>query len=274
MSKHSLAAVLFSDITGFSSLASTNEAKALQLIEMNRQHQKPIIQKYGTFIKEMGDGMMATFKSARDAIACAYEIQSTVPNALNSKIRIGIHLGDIEEVHGDVFGDGVNIASRIESVAEPGAIFISESVYSSIKSRDDIQTVFIGEKNLKNIAEPVKCYKVLRVDESVLKSTRNKYSPTVWVLLVIIFISALLIFRVIQKQTTYDNPTIVVLPFSQLAGDSSDLLLQKGISYELISSLGKNERFTVINSLTSTRYLSTFNPFERRLPICHRLIIL
>ena len=108
---------MFTDLVGYSHLANSDEVKALELIEINRLHQKPLIKKYGTFVKEMGDGFLGKFKSALDAVACAIEIQKNVPDELKNQIRIGIHLGDISEKNSDIFGDGVNIASRLEGLA-------------------------------------------------------------------------------------------------------------------------------------------------------------
>ena len=151
---------MFTDIVGFSALASTNEEEALKLLDINRVHQKQIIEKHGVYLKEMGDGVLAKFTSAYDSIRCAMEIQDHAPQELKQRIRIGIHLGDVSEKEGDVFGDGVNIASRLESKAKPGSIYFSDSVYQAIKGRDEIQSVYIGTFRLKNIKDPVRTYAI------------------------------------------------------------------------------------------------------------------
>lgn len=261
--KH-LAAIIFTDLVGFSKLANTNEEKALELIEINRHHQKPIIKKYGSFVKEIGDGMLAKFRSAFDAVACAIEIQNSTPPALANKIRIGIHLGDITEENGDVFGDGVNLASRLESIATPGSIYISDSVYNAIKSLDTITTEFIGDKELKNIADPVKCYKVLGVKPGAALKPSKRPAPSkslmTFLVLVVIVVATVLIQT--NWKNSKDKPSIAVLPFKQIEGDTSDLFLEKGITEELIKSLGKNTSLVVINPVTTLRYLASVNPFE------------
>jgi len=261
--KH-LAAIIFTDLVGFSKLANTNEEKALELIEVNRLHQKPLIKKYGSFVKEIGDGMLAKFRSAFDAVACAIEIQNSTPSALVNKIRIGIHLGDITEENGDVFGDGVNLASRLESIAAPGSIYISDSVYNAIKSLHTITTEFVGDKELKNIADPVKCYKVLGVKSgATLKpSKRPAHSKSFITFLFLVVIVVASVLMLINRKNTKDNPIITVLPFKQFEGDTSDLFLEKGITEELIRSLGKNTSLVVINPVSTLRYIASVNPFE------------
>jgi class 3 adenylate cyclase/TolB-like protein/Tfp pilus assembly protein PilF len=165
MNQRILSAVMFTDIVGYSALSSRNEEEALDLILINRNHQKPIIEKYGVFVKEMGDGMMARFSSASDSVMCAMEIQDTAPKELAEKIRIGIHLGDVTENDGDIFGDGVNVASRLESKAAPGRIYISDSVHNAIKGRDDIFTKYVGAFKLKNLKDPIKTYVVIQKEE-------------------------------------------------------------------------------------------------------------
>ena len=265
MVKHKhLAAIIFTDLVGFSKIANTNEAKALELIEINRHHQKPIIKKYGSFVKEIGDGILAKFTSAFDAVACSIEIQNSTPPALLNKIRIGIHLGDITEENGDVFGDGVNLASRLESIAAPGAIYISDSVYNAIKSIDDIKTEYLGDKELKNIADSVKCYKVLgvKLGATLKPSKRPAFNSRLMTFLLLVVMVVVTVLIVTNRNNTKDIPMITVLPFKQLEGDTSDLFLEKGMTEELIRSLGKNTSLIVINPKSTLRYFATINPFE------------
>ena len=161
-SSRQLAAIMFSDIVGYTAMMGKDEAKALRWIKQNREIQKPLIEKYnGRFFKEMGDGMLAHFSSALDSIQCALEIQRTAREEFEGELRIGIHLGDVTVEEEDVVGDGVNIASRLQSIADPGGIYISESVHKSIRGRLDITTQYLGEIELKNVDFPVKTYAVL-----------------------------------------------------------------------------------------------------------------
>jgi tetratricopeptide (TPR) repeat protein len=151
-SKHKLAAIMFSDIVGYTALMGKDEQKALAILYQNRQiHNSCINNHGGKMLKEMGDGILAQFNSAADAVLCAVEIQQMARARIDGKLRIGIHLGDIVVEQSDVFGDGVNIASRLQSIADPGGIYISESVQKAIRSRNDIQTKYLAEVALKNV---------------------------------------------------------------------------------------------------------------------------
>jgi len=157
-----LAAVMFTDIAGYTALMSKDEQKALTLLQKNRELQQPLAEKHnGEFLKEMGDGTLLCFQSALDAVSCAMQIQETVKDDPDLNLRIGIHLGDIVFKDGDVFGDGVNVASRIETLAETGGIFISEEVYRSVRNQPDIQVEFKGEEQLKNVDHLVKIYTII-----------------------------------------------------------------------------------------------------------------
>ena len=128
-----LAAIMFTDIVGYTALMGEDEQKAFDLLRKNRQVQRPLIEKYGgRWIKELGDGVMATFSNATDAVLCAGAIQKTCLDISDLKLRIGINLGEVIFEDNDVFGDGVNIASRLQSLAPAGGIFISESVQQNI----------------------------------------------------------------------------------------------------------------------------------------------
>ncbi|MCK5148980.1 hypothetical protein KAR48_19650 [bacterium] len=160
MTEHrKLAAVMFTDIAGYTALMSKDEQKALQILQKNKDIQKPLVKKYqGDFLKEIGDGTLLCFQSVVDALHCAIEIQQKVKDDPDLNLRIGIHLGEIVFKEGDIFGDGVNVASRIEQLAEAGGIYISGQVYRTIRNKPDIEAAFLGEKNLKNVEHPVKIY--------------------------------------------------------------------------------------------------------------------
>ena len=135
-----LAAIMFTDIVGYTALMGSDEQKAMQLLEQNRNLQKPLIEQYrGKYLKDIGDAILASFSSAGDAVSCALAIQNALSDDQELTLRIGIHLGDITFKDEDVFGDGVNIASRIQSIADPGGIYISESIHKAIRGRGDIQ---------------------------------------------------------------------------------------------------------------------------------------
>ncbi len=160
--KRQLAAIMFTDIVGYTSLMGEEEERALELLRKNRDLQKPLIEQHnGKWIKEIGDGVIAMFDSALDSVQCAVDIQKASRAGFEGKIRIAIHLGDITIEDNDVYGDGVNIASRLQSIALPGGICISESVQRAIRGRSEIQLKYLGSFELKNVNYPVNTYSIL-----------------------------------------------------------------------------------------------------------------
>ncbi len=151
-----LAAIMFTDIVGYTALMGNDEQKAFELLNINRAIQKPAIEQFnGRWIKELGDGVMASFNTVSDAVNAAVKIQQDCHTANKFQLRIGIHQGEVVTEAGDIFGDAVNIAARIQSAAKPGAIYVSESVHHNVANKKDIQTNFEKEEILKNIIEPV-----------------------------------------------------------------------------------------------------------------------
>ena len=166
-STHRLAAIMFTDIVGYTALMNRDESTAMALLARNRELQSRLIKQFGgTFLKEMGDGTLASFNSATDAILCAGAIQNSAREH-DLTLRIGIHQGEVVYKDGDVFGDGVNIASRIEPLAESGGIIVTESVHRNVGNKTGITTAFLGEHELKNVRDKWNLYSVL-VDSSVL----------------------------------------------------------------------------------------------------------
>ncbi|MCH7515006.1 MAG: adenylate/guanylate cyclase domain-containing protein, partial [Bacteroidetes bacterium] len=154
-----LAAIMFTDIVGYTVLMGKDTGKALEIVHISKEIQKPLVEKHnGTWLKEMGDGAMAQFSSAMDAVNCSIEIQESARGKLDAKLRIGIHLGDVTVEEDDVHGDGVNVASRLESIADPGGVYISESIEKAIKGQTDVQAKYLGEIHLKNVAYGVRTY--------------------------------------------------------------------------------------------------------------------
>src|SRR5476649_2751857 len=163
-----LAAILAADVVGFSRLTSADEDRTLARLRALRSDliDPTIAVHNGRVFKRTGDGALVEFRSVVDAVRCAIEVQNAmvdrnagVPDDRRIVFRIGIHLGDVvEESDGDLMGDGINIAARLEGIAAPGAICISEQAYWQVKSRLDLAVTDLGPTQLKNIAEPVRAY--------------------------------------------------------------------------------------------------------------------
>jgi adenylate cyclase len=163
-----IAAILCADVVGYSRLAGSDEDRVLARLRTLRSDliDPTIAVHHGRIVKRTGDGALVEFRSVVDAVRCAVEVQNAmiernagVASERRIEFRIGIHLGDVvEESDGDLMGDGVNIAARLEGVAAPGAICLSEDAYRQVKGRLDLAVTDLGPTRLKNIAEPIRAY--------------------------------------------------------------------------------------------------------------------
>jgi class 3 adenylate cyclase/TolB-like protein/tetratricopeptide (TPR) repeat protein len=262
-----LAAIMFTDIVGYTKLMGADENHALVLLRRNREIHRTNIEKYhGHLVKEMGDGILAKFASSTDAIHCAIEIQKQAQKTnLNERIRIGIHLGEITEENNDTFGDGVNIASRLQTIADPGGIYISESFQKSIRAQADIRTRFLGEFELKNVDFKLRTYAVLGHDlPKTLPSKIKELSGIGWrekilrsPMLYMVVISLALAGWWAQKQLINKEPTIsslVFLPFDNYTGSDTLDYLMAGMHDALIGEAGKIQALRVPGTKTANAY--------------------
>jgi adenylate cyclase len=258
---------MFTDIVGYTALMGSDEDHAFKVLHQNREIHNYLIKKFkGKLIKEMGDGMLVSFDLAADAAQCAIEIQKRAREELKGQIRIGIHLGDITFEHEDVFGDGVNIASRLQSITDPGGIYLSESLQKSIRGKIDIQTKYLGEFKLKNVDYPVRTYAVqgdgLPIPTSTkIKSLKNKSAKKRIFRSVSLYIVLLFLLLaggwLIRNEFFVDQSTItslVVLPFDNFTGDDELEYFVAGMHSSLISDIGKISALRVISKTTSNAY--------------------
>ncbi|MEM6822010.1 MAG: adenylate/guanylate cyclase domain-containing protein [Verrucomicrobiota bacterium] len=170
-----LAAVMFTDVVSFSSQMHADEAKTLADVKRDMSYMKELAETYnGRVFKRLGDGMLLHFKTAGDAVRCGVAFQQAMVNGFgpedspsNLQHRVGIHLGDMYVSESEVMGDSVNIASRLQSIAEPGGICISQTVYEIVKNKLSVKAIHLGQKELKNIAQAIDVYRILvnAVDE-------------------------------------------------------------------------------------------------------------
>ncbi len=157
--KRKLAAIMFTDMVGYTALMQDDEPKARKLNERQREILAPLVKKHdGEVLQYVGDGTFCTFISAIEAVNCAIEVQWALIKEKDIYLRIGIHVGDVVRKGEEIYGDGVNVASRIEPLAEPGGIFISGRVYDDIRNQPNMEAEYLGEKELKNVDHPIKIY--------------------------------------------------------------------------------------------------------------------
>ena len=218
-SQRRLAAILAADVVGYSRLMERDEAGTLTTLKARRRGVlEPLIAKYeGRIFKVTGDGVMVEFGSAVNAVQCANELQLGMaaandgqPSDRHVVLRIGVNLGDVVVEGSDLYGDGVNIAARLEAIADPGGIIVSGTAFDHIKSKVKVGFDDLGAQNLKNIAEPVRAYRVIG-------------TPAVAA-------AAMLVS---------DKPSIAVLPFTNLSGDPEQEYFSDGITEDIISGLAR-----------------------------------
>jgi TolB-like protein len=242
-----------------------DEKKAFEFLNKNRQIQKPIIAQYnGKWIKELGDGVLASFNTVSDAVNAAIKIQQTCNALKEFQLRIGIHLGEVIFENDDVFGDGVNVASRIQAIASPGSIFISEAVHNSISNKKDFQTRFFIEQKLKNVTQPIKVYQIIADGVVTAHQHLNqKIKPNRNVLIItialLIILAAIFLFKglstpkpanTISSDTSLEK-SIAVLPFRNISPDTTQEYFSDGLSEELLNLLAKNPQLKVIGRTSS-----------------------
>ena len=236
-----LTAILAADVAGYSRLMGADEEGTHARVTAHfRELVNPkIAEHHGRIVKNTGDGCLAEFASVVDAVRCAVEMQrgmiernAGTPAEKRIEFRAGINLGDVIAERDDIFGDGVNIAARLEALAEPGGVFISNTVYDHVRDRLPLAFENLGEHQVKNIARPVQVYRVR--DRSVRAAERLSASP--------------------QPLPLPDKPSIAVLPFANMSGDPEQEYFADGMVEEIITALSRIRWLFVIASNSSFTY--------------------
>ena len=247
-----LAAILAADVVGFSRMTGADEDGTLGRLRALRSNLiDPVTSaNHGRVFKRTGDGILVEFRSVVEAVRCAIEIQKAMidrnagaPDDSSMEFRIGIHIGDVvEESDGDLMGDGVNITARLEGIAEPGAICLSEDAYRQVRGRLDLTVADLGPKQLKNIAEPVRVYSL-----KVGQPAQPKVAPQ----------ADLAMAGRPPAATLPDKPSIAVLAFDNLSGDPEQEYFSDGISEDIITDLSMLSELHVVARNSSFVYKKT-----------------
>ena len=233
-----LAAILAADVAGYSRLMAADEGRTLAQLKADRREavDPAIVDHRGRIVKLMGDGLLVEFASVVDAVECAAAMQralaarnAALPADRRMALRIGVHLGDVILEDGDIFGDGVNIAARLEGLAEPGGIALSGDVRNAIRGKVDLTFEDLGECHLKNIDVPVRVCRVPAVAFGVSAMGSAQQPP----------IAA-------GPASLPDRPSIAVLPFENMSGDPEQAYFSDGIAEDLITDLSKVSGLFVI----------------------------
>jgi adenylate cyclase len=244
-----LAAILAVDVAGYSRLMGSDEEGTLASLRAIRREvgDPKILEHRGRIVKTTGDGLLVEFASVVDAVRCAVEVQREmlarnvyVPAGRRLEFRMGINVGDIIIEDGDIFGDGVNIAARLEALAEPGGICISAAAHEQVRDRLDFAFADLGEQQVKNIARPVRVYSI---------GSRSSGTPVVEV-------QAISATPTPQPLALPEKPSIAVLPFTNMSGDPEQEYFSDGITEDLITALSRLRWFFVIARNSSFVYKS------------------
>ena len=283
--KRKLSAVFSTDVKEYSRLMSQDERGTIRTLTAFKETMSGLIEQYkGRVVDSPGDNLLAEFGSAVDAVNCAVEVQrdlaernAELPPARRMEFRIGINVGDIVEEEGRIYGDGVNIAARMESLAEGGGICISGTAHDQVNNKIGLEYEFLGVKSVKNIPEPVRVYRVLsfpgaaahRVVEAKSKlKVRRRRAILITAAATVCVAAALVWYFLIRPSSPSiepaseekmafplpDKPSIAVLPFANMTGDSNKEYLCDGISDQIITGLSMVPRLFVIARNSSFTY--------------------
>jgi TolB-like protein/class 3 adenylate cyclase len=234
---HQLAAILFADIVGYTAMMQEDENSALEKITRFRQVIDIIAEELdGKIIQYYGDGCLLLFSSATDAVEFAKLLQTDFCEEPKVPVRIGIHMGDVLISGGNVFGDVVNIASRIQSLAPPGGIYFSEMVYRNIANKKGMDSVFVKEELLKNVKIAIRIYQLI---------TENMPSPVV------------VPENIVTFSKSIEDNSIAVLPFANLSSDKEQEYFSDGLTEDIITQLSKIKSFKVISRTSVMQYKKT-----------------
>ncbi len=285
---HRLVAIMFTDIEGYTALMQKDESNAITLRNRHREVFDTFTKKYsGRILQYYGDGTLSTFDSAIDAVRCAIQMQLAFQQEPQIPVRIGIHSGDIIFSEEDIIGDGVNVASRVESLATAGSVFISGKVYDEVKNQPDIQVTPMGKFELKNVDLPVDVYAIsnpglaIPASDELQGKARSFSDKTVSnkpglgsnsgiriAVAAAVVILAVLLFYNLNKPGAVDESneigqfpneeivkkSIAVLPFRNDSNDSSNIYIINGLMESILNNLQKIEDLRVISRTSVEKY--------------------
>lgn len=262
-----LVAIMFTDIVGYTAMMQKDENEAVSIIEQHRQILKKYIERHqGEILQYYGDGSLNVFPSAIEAVECAVEVQKELTQ-LHIPLRIGIHLGDVKIKGEAIFGDGVNVASRIQELGIAGSIIITDTIFHLITNQSSVKAVSLGSFNLKNIDQPKAVY---ALDDEFLAIPKPEQLPvkdqisakkfnwlSITAIVSVILVSAYLIINFFvsgNNSSLFDDKSVAVLPFENLSNDPEQDYFSDGITEDIINHLAKIEALQVKSRTTTGQY--------------------
>ena len=233
---------MYTDMVGYTALGQRNESLSLALVKEQRKVIRPIITRHtGREIKTMGDAFLVEFPNALDAVRCAYDIQRatrefniSLPPERRIHLRVGLHLGDVVESGGDISGDAVNVASRIEPLAEDGGVCLTRQVYDHVANKFELGLTSLGPKALKNVAEPVEVFRVVMPWERAA----------------------------VTENSSFPTNRVAILPFRSMSPDPNDEYFAEGMTEEIISTVSGISGLKVISRTSVMGYKGTTKKVE------------
>jgi TolB-like protein/class 3 adenylate cyclase len=238
-----LAAIWFSDIVGYTMLMGGNEQAGLRARERHRSLLRPLAARHhGRIVDENGDELVALFPSGLDAVACALAAQASLRQDPELRLRIGIHLGDVIFEGRRVYGDGVNVASRIRPLAEPGGVAVSEPVFDAVKNQAGIELTPLGTHDLKNVARPLAVYAVTGSAATPTRATLRRFGlrrAAIGAVLVVAVTAALTLARSWRAPLPTGPASVAVLPFADMSPNGDQEYFADGMSEEIINALAR-----------------------------------
>lgn len=255
-----LLAILAADVVGYSRLMDVDEPGTIVRLRAARADVlDPLIARHrGHLVKLMGDGALVTFDSVVDAVTCAIEVQqlmaarnAALPEAERITLRIGVNLGDVALVDNDVYGEGVNVAARLEQLCEPGGVLVSGTAFDQLQGKLGLPLDFAGEHQVKNIARPVRTYRAQldgtqKPRRRSLKRGSLRVQGLAAAAIIAAGIIAALAWWINARSPVVATPSVAVLPFEDLSGDPANGRLADGITEDIIIDLSRYREFKVI----------------------------
>jgi adenylate cyclase len=258
---HHLAAIMFTDIVGYTAAMAESETRGMRMRRVHRKVVKSQIRRFGgEWIEETGDETLSSFPSATNAVNCALAIQETLRGGAELTLRIGIHLADVMKQDGRLYGDGVNLAARIRPLAEPGEICISEEVQHSVHNQSNIATRSIGSHDLKNVPRPVRVFVVSGEPAAPRPGTIEapRFNPAAlrWGAIAAIAVAVAVwgLFHWSRDElvsSAVPDHSLAVMPFANMSGDPSQAYFADGMAEEVLNTLARFQGLRVVGRRSS-----------------------